>query len=428
MGIWADIGAWLTKVGNDVVTFIIDGVGWIKKQLASLRADLIALLQASMGHPLIMLGIISGFVLVQMVLASVYDAFVKLAWVVKLTAFLKSVGDIVKGLAQWMQLNTMITLMQLGMILSDGFYKQITRIYMALGDLSAELDLDFGFITTFVEVDRSIIHAMYAIAGGSALEAEAKYAEGLSTFLQGINTNLHRYAEDPSQIFLDVQKAIILNELGVAGEATGRIWAAIDMSADWIRDKGNVLIRMIDEIEAQVDGMPEEWKTAIDAWYAPIRKKLDTWTSDVWDPFWRKYTATEDVIDAHFLRHDLDIDQLQREVRNPIELLRTALALPKKEREEKLASLDNLVAMASVAEALPVIESLEALAAPMIADGIDLLDNPPLPEPSAEAAAPEFFELPSGPTAIEGPALMETGEDPYSPGGQKADGRSWYVG
>jgi len=428
MGIWADIGNWLTKVGNDVVTFILDAVGWVKQQLASLRAGLVDLLQAAMGHPWRILTILTGFVAVQMILASVYDAFTKLAWVVKVTAFLKSIGDIVKNVAQWMQLDTMITLMQLGMILNDGFYKQITRIYMALGDLSAELELDFSFITTFVEVDRSIIHAMYAVAGGSPLKAESEYAEGLSTFLKGINDNLHRYTEDPSQIFLDVQKAIITDQLGVASEATGRIWAAIDLSAEWIRDKGKVLLTMVDEINGQIDKMPAELQTAIDTWYAPIRKKLDDWTTNVWTPFWSRYRAAEDVIDAHFLRHDLDIDQLQRDVKNPIELLRTALALPAARRREELAALDNLVAMAPAGEILPVIESMTTAFAPLIADGISLLDNPPLPEVPEEVVAVSFVELPPGPTAIEGPALMETGDDPYPPGGQKADGRSWYVG
>jgi len=428
MGWWEDLRVWFVKAGNSVVQFIVDAAGFLKEYMRSMRADMIVGLQAAMGHPGRAILIILGFTAIQMVLQALYDAIGKTAIMIKLQAFLVGIGDVIQNLAKWMQLDMFITLMQLGMILNDGFYKQITKVYMALGDLAAELELDFGFITAFTETSRAIIHAMNAVTGGTALKAEAEYAAGLSEFLKGIQAKLGSYAKDPSLIFLDVQNNIILSRLGTAEEAVGRIWAAIDMSADWIRDTGNMVLEDIAGINAALDLMPEEIKTAIDTWYAPIREKLDEWTKEVWGPFWTRYSAAELAIDRHFARHDLDIDQLQRDVGDPITLLRMALSLGEKERREKLADLDNLVATVPALEILPVIDSLSSAFSPLIADGLALLDNPPLPEPPGEVLPIEIIDLPIGPVTIEGPALKETGSDPYPPGGQKADGRSWYVG
>jgi hypothetical protein len=428
MGFWADLNAWLIRVGNSIVTFIVDGVGWIKSYMAMMRADMIRGLQAAMGHPGRMILIITGFVAIQMILSALFDALSKAAWVLKVTAFLSSIGDIIKQLAAWLQLDLMITLMQLGMLLNDGFYKQISRIYVALGELSAELELDFSFITAFVETNRSIIYAMYSITGLSALKAESEYAAGLATFLQGLNARLGDYAEDPSLIFLDVQKAIIFDRLKVAEEQVGLIWTAIDKGADWIKDSGNALLTMVDQINGQLDTLPQELQNTINEWYAPIRARLDTWTEDVWGAFWTDYQAAETVIDRHFLLHDMDIDRIQRELDSPIDLLRKILALPALRRAEELSALDNLVAQgeaAAVAPAvIPIIDSM------MIVLGAGAAANIPLAEPipPAEIMTGPLLALIPVQAPIEGPTLKETGPDVYPPGMQKADGRSWYVG
>jgi len=428
MGWLADIGNWIKSIGTMILDGIIAVADWLAAKIAALRGAMIQALMTASAHPWGAILTIAGMVIVQIALQGIYDQLKKLAAVQKVIATLAAIGETIRNVMAWCHIDLILTFMTIRALLDAGYYEQLAKVYVSLGNLSEELALGFNFITSFLEVGRSMIHTTYAIFGGSASQAEADFSSALVIFLRGLTDKLAGYASDPESIFTDIQAAIAAVRTDASAERFAAAEAAIDKAADWINTSGAAVIALVDEIEVKLAGMPAEFQEEVRKWFDPMKKSLDDFVSLQWDPFWTKYNEVQGLIEAHFLRHDIDIQAIQDTLNTPVDMLRAVLMLPEEIRAEALADLDELVATAPATEILPVIESLTTAFAPLIAEGIALLDNPPLPVVPEEVVRVFFVKLPPGPTAIEEPALEETGADPYLPGGQKADGRSWYVG
>lgn len=428
MGFFADIGNFFNTLGENIVNFIVSGAEWVKTQLRNLRAAMIVALQQAMSNPWSAIFTILGVLLAQVVLQQLFDALKKIEIVAKITAFIANVGNIVKNLASALMLDTIFSLVQIGALLSDGFYAKLARVYGALGDVALELDLDLNFITAYAETNRSVLYALHAVSGNSWLKAESDYAEGLSTFLEGLSSKLGDYARDPAQIFMDMQKAIIVERLGATEEAVGKVWAAIDESADWIRDTGNTMFEALKGVEAAMGRLPQEVQDTIQVWYAPMRERLDTFIRDQWDVFWRDYQSAEAIIDDNFRRHGMDIDYLQQQIQNPIEMLRSILHKPEAERAQALADLDEVTqatvraTLGNLVDGASALDRLNVRIA-AIAE-TENAETAVSPGETTGGGFPSVAQLPVVGTWNVG----DRGPEPYGPGEQKADGRSWYVG
>jgi hypothetical protein len=428
MGFLADVANWFNGLGNTIVNAIVEGSAWVTARLREIRGAMVTAMTQALSNPWSAIATIIGLVLVQVGLQQLWEALKQVKAVQRIVAFLTGIGELIKTVATWAQLDLMITVIKLGALVNQGFYAQISRVYMALGDIAVELEVDFNFITSFLEVNRSIIYTTYSITGLGAVKAEADYAAGLAGFLRGVTNRLGDYAKDPSLIFTDIQSAIIVNRASKAEQEIGKVWSAIDKSSKWISSSGSMLIGEVATIDGILRGMPDQMQGTVRQWFDPLKKKVDDFENLTWKPFWSDYQAASQEITGYFHRHGVEIQALEDSLRSPIDILRAILYWPPDRLKEATLDLDEITSK-GIRDAMKESDKNIGEIAGVMAE-IALLPLPSFAKPSIIEIAmlPLPGEITKPVVTAPGWFVGESGASPWAPGKMSADGRGWFVG
>lgn len=320
-----------------VVGAITYGIKWVRQKYREFKVWLADQLVAALSQGWKAALTIAGLIAVSIVVGYVWQIMMQNAIVIAVRAAITNIGGAIAKLAAFLQVDMIIALVQLGTMMNQELYDKLAPLYDELGSLAQELELDFNYITTFLEVDRAILQATSQLTGWGFIEADAKYVRGLSEWLKKLGKRMSDYAADPQLIFTDIQTAITAERIKDANEALGKIWAAIDFAGDWVRGKGEILLVAMGEIDAQVQKMPDDIQRAIKPWYNDAIQRVKDFESLKWDPFWKEYQSYTDRVEDMFLMYGTDIKQIQRRIDDPLDWLRTLLSMP----ENKQATLKS---------------------------------------------------------------------------------------
>ncbi len=325
-----DIGAIPSSEADvsGIVGFLVHGINAVKNALADLRMKLINAVAAYATTPVragvVILGALAGMIALNVI----YGILKENATFAAVITFISSIGTTLAALANFFQVDVLITLVQLGYSILPEFHKNLAAIYEALGSLSEEIGKGVSFIMVFTETSRSLLHTAHALTKNGWLLSELEFAQGMSTWLGGIKDKLNSYMRDPSQIFADIQEAIVSSSNEIIGEQLTGIWAAIDFAKDGVKKTGDEIISLLNDLDRIQKDAPEEIQKAIAVWYEPFRKDFDTFLAENWGPFW---TATEknfDIVTRLLSLHDVNIEEIQKRIKTPADLFRAMFALP----------------------------------------------------------------------------------------------------
>lgn len=337
---------------NVIIGAITNGIAWVRQKYRQFKVWLAESLIAALEEGWKAALTIAGLMVVSIVVGYVWEIMKNNAIVKSVMAFLKSIGDYTKQIAAFLQLDLVLAVVNLGVLVNEKLYNALAPLYEELGNFAEELELDMSYISTFIEVDRAMLQAAYSLTNMGWLTAGTEFATGLSTWLGKLRERMGEYAADPQKIFLDIQREIAEERIGAANEELGKIWAAISVAGDWIQAKGNILIELVDEIDSQVKAMPQEIQDAIKPWWTDLTKRLDDFRSKTWDPFFKKYTAFTGAVEDMFLMYGTDISEIKRRIDDPLDWLRSLLALPEAEQSTLRSTIDEFLA-----QFMPVKES-----------------------------------------------------------------------
>jgi hypothetical protein len=366
---------------NAVVGAITNGVKWVRQKYRQFKVwvaeQLIIALEKGWTAALT----IAALMAASIVVGYVWEVMKNNAVVVAVRTFVQSVAAAVKRFAAFLQIDLLLTLVSLGVLVNERLSEQLAPLYEELGNFAEELQLDVSYISTFIEVDRAMLQASYSLTGMGWVRAGSEFASGLSDWLSRLRGRLAEYAADPQKIFLDIQKEIAAERVKAASEELSRIWAAIDTAGEWIQGKGEIVIALVGEIDAQVAKMPQDIQAAIKPWWEDVVSRVDAFRDQTWAPFWRSYNELADHIEDVFLIYGSDIAELKRRIDDPADWLRSLLALPENEQATIRESFEEFFA-----QFLPVEESSPAAVATAAVNTFAAVDGS-LADLAAAAAA-----------------------------------------
>jgi hypothetical protein len=326
---------------DTVVTALANGVKTIRKLYREFKVWVANAMIAALAKGWTAALTIVGLVAVSIVVGFVWQIMKQNAIVAAVLAFIKNVGDTIKRFAALIQLDLIMSLMALAVMFDEKLYAQLSPLYDELGNFAEELELDFSYFNAFLEVDRAILQATSQLTSFGFVKAGADFVTGLSGWLKKLGKRMSDYAADPQLIFTDIQEAITAERIKDANDALGKIWAAINFAGDWVRDKGGIIFTAIDEIEAAAQKLPAEIQDAIAPWYKDAIAKVRDFEEKRWDPFWKDYNTFADAVSDMFLMYGTDIANIQRHINDPLDWLRSLLAMPEKERTTLTATLEE---------------------------------------------------------------------------------------
>lgn len=218
--------------------------------------------------------------------------------------------------------------------------------------------------------------------------------------MKTVDDKLALYMKSPNQIFIDLQYYISSAHVSESDTAVAKIYAAIDVTTQWITDSGETLISTVQEIDGIIQGMPEEIKVAIASYYVPFKAQFDQFVSSQWEPFLKTYDEVRGIILDSFYAMDQDILAIEERFKDPISILMYIFKQPPSEKKESLRQLRELYDAAYAEE-----RQANTDAALAIADKVPLIDITPHAEIAETAqqgveegsiALPSLPPLPAG--------------------------------
>ena len=379
-----------------IVGAIVNGIAWVRQKYRQFKVwvaeQLIAALDKGWKAALTIAGLVAASVIV----GYVWQIMMQNAVVVAVKSFLTTVADMAKKLAAVIKIDFIMAVVNLAIIVNKKLFDQLAPLYDELGSFAQELELDFSYITTFVEVDRAILQSAYSLTNMGWLQASGEFAGGLSDWLGKLRGRMAEYAANPQQIFTDIQAEIAGARVEAANVELGRIWTAVDAAGEWIQGKGEVIITLVEDINTQIEAMPLDIQAAILPWWKDIADRVDTFERDRWDPFWKQYNEFRDAVSDVFLLWGVDIAELKRRIDDPLDWLRSLLALPEADQSTLRGSIgeffsqflpvggeDTENAATAVVEALSDGDALMAAAVEKVSADLGAPELPGIPEVAA---------------------------------------------
>ena len=338
-----------------IVGAVTNGIKWVRAQYRKFKVWLAEQLVKALDKGWKAALTIVALVTASVVMNIIWTTMKQNAIVKAVMGFIDTVKSAAWRIASMLQLDLVLATLNLAVLLNEKLYNELAPLYDELGNFAEELELDFSYITTFIEVDRAVLQASYALTGAGFLQGSAEFAQGLSTWLGRLRERMMLYAEDPQKIFLDIQAEIAGERQKTASEELSKVWAAINFAGDWVRGKGEVILTLVDEIDAQVEKMPQEIQDAIAPWWNDLTDRFDRFELDRWRPFWEHYQTFTEAVSEMFTFYGADITELKRRIEDPLDWIRSLLALPEDERATLESTIDEFLS-----RFLPIEESSPA--------------------------------------------------------------------
>lgn len=422
------INDWLSEQITNAIIALADGIQYLADQLADARGKLVQGMVDAIKDPkhggLALLGIFLTVTVLSIALTAVKG----IAEVQMVMTFISGIGTAIKDIMSFMKVDLLITLVRLGGLFNERWHEALSKIYTSLGAVSMQLATDFSYINVFAEVNRSLLVTAYSLSGNAWIESQARYAEGLTKWLGGVEGKLGEYTAHPEKVFTDLQKEISEGHQDQTDKDSAKIWSAIDKAAEWIETSGNTVLDEIDYIETKMDELPQELHDAIMAHVQPYLDKLDDFTEHTWLPFWNTYHEAQGIIADYIEAHDISIKEIKNRIANPADWLDTLLLLKEGDSKritrliwEGITRFFHADGEKGRAELTTTIKEI------IKAEPVKLPEPVVISEP---VRIPVSITMPPKETVL-GPISWFVGEgadSAFLPGAMPTNGNSWFVG
>lgn len=332
-------------IGTFIADSIVSGAGFVKKVLSDTRAEVVRVIADAVKDPWAVVGIVVGSLSISILLSFLYDYLKGLEWVQKTIAFIAQLTNFFGQILAFLQVDTVIALLNLGAQFDDYLNQKLTEVYEALGALSEEIGRDFSFVPLLAEVNRTILFTAYQMTESPWLKAQAEYAKGMSTFLGGIRNKLADYARDPDKIYMDLLAFVSKSRLEIPYETRKEIFGMIAVATDWISVNAQRLISAADKIFALERQIDPTILSSMQVWYGPFKEEYRKFRDETFAPFKETIEIWTGAVDEILERNGIDLEKLKREMRDPanwIKLFQVESVEAKKEISSDVASIVGL--------------------------------------------------------------------------------------
>jgi hypothetical protein len=325
-----------------VLSSISGSIDWLTAELSKARLSIIRNLAKLLSNPLAAFFGLIWAIIVSITLGILFEELKKVQWIKDIIDFITNLGKLITGILNFMQVDTLIALVRLGAVFNDQWRAALAMIYKSLGALSEELGRGWSFISSFAEINRTLLYSAYSLTGNAWIESQAAYASGLTKWLGGVEGKLDVYISDPDAIFRDLQQTIAEAHVSKVDESAARIFAGIDYASDWIKTRGEIVIKTVGDIDSVVKGMPQEIQDSIASYYVPFRRDFESFVEGQWKPFFQKYDAASRIILDSFDAMNIDVEAIEERIKSPADFLALIMGQDPEERRKSLLTLKDI--------------------------------------------------------------------------------------
>lgn len=302
------------SIGTMVMSAIADGITWIRDQLFDFRTNLITNIVNAINTPIIGVFMLIGIAVTGVVLGLLTSIVSSTGFGQLVESVLSSIGGFVSLMAKLLAVDVLITLSNTAAIVNEAWATQLANVYTALSSLSQELETDFSFVQSIAEIARIELKGMSALVPNSFFTTDTAYANSLITWLGTVKGKLKEYYDNPQQIFIDIQAAVIEDRIKDASTATDNALAAIDKSVTWIDTTGEGLLTDVNDIMVTVGEIDPKFQALIDQYWTPLYKQINDFLDKYWKPFYDQYEIVINDIKDGLTKQGISLAKIENSI------------------------------------------------------------------------------------------------------------------
>ena len=425
---WSQAGRVAHETLSAWARWVVDAINAIKKALRTALYYLEKALAKWLSTDWGILTAVLAAIAVVILAPQVASLLAKLPMVIKIKAWVASIKQGVGVLLYRLHLTELAAISKILEAIWPE-YRRIVRLFEnAIGDLSEQLGYGSAMAVAIFGDVRSIMHASYSILGMDPKAKELAWFDSTQGWLERIDKNFYKYAYDPGALIDDVIEDLVIPASKAATDAQLAALEdakRLDERATEIADNLQLVVRDVDHIVAT---LPDDMTKHFMEHWEPISRDLNKAIEAVRADLLDRYSDVVEAWDEYARRQDEITSALALAANQPLAMMRNLSGLPIADQAEFARGLSELYGRGSL-EALEEYSSgersLASLAPPPYVSPAPGGPVSPGAPPAYAAPEPTGFELAAGREALLG---LEAAGDPYAPGKQAKDGRSWYVG
>jgi hypothetical protein len=343
MGFLDDLWNGIKNFFNAVWNGILDVLNWIKDRLTDLKiaiANLLTHWMDNIGTFLLGVVVFSGLAALAVFL---FSNPVIVGIMATLSQILNVIGTVANFAGGEIAIALLIEMSQTISFFNDNWLAQLEKLYNALASIASSIGADVGILIFFAEIAKVELHALNWSGIGGQYIAELQYAQGMQKWLQNLQDNLHRYTEDPEQIFFDIQKTMIEDAIANSNKQSDETLGAIAAAALWIQTTGRDVISSIDEMKSTLAGIDPRIDARINAIFKPLDDEWKKFNDTTWIRFTSEFDRITADVESGLEKQGISVDAILQKIKTPADFFSTLANLGNADKSMQAAVMHNYI-------------------------------------------------------------------------------------
>lgn len=337
--LWHDIQDFFTGVWNGIISILYQINTWlvdIKVGIANLLLHMFDNLGIFLATALVLTSVV-------IVAIGAIGLLSTLGVMGAIEAVVNLIGSIGNAVGAEVAIAILIEISETLSFFSDSWLDQLEKMYKALADVATSLSADVGIFIFFAEVAKAELHAFNWSGIGGQMGAELQWAQGMQTWLSKLQGNLNRYAQDPEQIFYDIQKAMIEDAIKQANIAQDKTLAEIAAATLWITGQGVSALQEIDVLKNMLSAIDPEIDARINALMQPLNAAWQNFNNTVWTHFVAETTRLLTDVQDGLAQQGISVQSIADKIKSPADFFSLILDLSGIQKDEQIAVIWNVL-------------------------------------------------------------------------------------
>lgn len=319
MGWWADLWQNIKDFVRDFVLAIIQTLAWFFDEIRinwvifKHKTKLAIAGWIAEGDNLIIA--VLGIIAATIVAIKVVPIILKSAWYLKVVAFIEAIKTGVGTVLAYAQYSVFLTVHQVSLVVFPEYRKLIQGFYAVLSALAAELAQDAMFLNLTFRGARGVVVSSYMLLGQEMPVAEVAFLDDMDAWMQNFESRFNRYARDPEQIFIDIDKEIVGPAVLQGSDGIAKLYTDVSTITTNIQD----FITRVDGVRTSIDDLietlPEEIQAVVGPKWQAMTEKYDGFMNEYIRPNIEMLTDSIDLIDGAIDRNEKKIADLEAEAK-----------------------------------------------------------------------------------------------------------------
>lgn len=184
-------------------------------------------------------------------------------------------------------------------ILSSSYREMLNKVYGKLGEFSEAIGRHTGFLEIAIQIARSTSLRVSSFLGKRFDIAEMTWLKDFNGLLERINETTTLYAQNPSQIWHDIDDLIVKPATDAAAEAQLTMFTTVKSLGDMLKASDDMLTTVQVNFGEVVNELPAKWRQDLIPIVENVEDDIRHWRDKIYVP---TIETIDKVIDVVYTR------------------------------------------------------------------------------------------------------------------------------